>query len=115
MYTYIFIYMNTYICETLLIYIYTYKLMCISKSTYLGETLLIDMTEAQIFTDKKDLSFADKQIAGSFIGEMFSLISSDAKYSKDLLVVAKDVIDIKMNEYPEFPSILKEMISTYVE
>jgi hypothetical protein len=49
------------------------------------------------------------------IGEMFSLISSDTKYSKDLLVVAKNVIDVKMNEYPEFPLILKEMVSTYAE
>jgi hypothetical protein len=30
------------------------------------------MTEAQIFTDKKDLSFADKQIAGSFIGDIYA-------------------------------------------
>lgn len=46
---------------------------------------------------------------------MFSLITSDTTYSKDLLLAAKDVIDTKMIQYTDFPSALKEIIYTNLE
>ena len=98
--------------------LHSYDTIC-SAYTNAGETLLIDMTEAEIFSDRKLLSFEDKQIAGSFIGEMFSLIASDKDNSSDLMVEAKKTINKKMNQLhavgDDLPSSISDIIENYTD
>lgn len=77
------------------------------------------MTEAEIFSNRKELNFGDKQIAGSFIGEMFSLIASDKDYTDDLMMEAKATIKEKTNYLKSvgdaLPSSIMSIIDAYTE
>ena len=81
--------------------------------------MLIDMTEAEIFSDRKELNFDDKQIAGSFIGEMFSLINSDKTDSDILMQEARATIRQISGQLSaardELPSSLMNIIKAYTE
>lgn len=80
---------------------------------------MIDMTEAEIFNDRKELTFDDKQIAGSFIGEMFSLITSDKVDSDVLMEEARSTIREKNGQLSaardELPSSIMSIINAYTE
>ena len=80
---------------------------------------MIDMTEAEIFSDRKELNFEDKQIAGSFIGEMFSLITSDESHSNVLMEEAKKTISDKLSllssKGDELPASIVAIINAYTE
>jgi hypothetical protein len=77
------------------------------------------MTEAEIFSDRKKLSFEDKQIAGSFIGEMFSLLASDKENTEELMVEARNTIEEKTRQLhdigDDLPGCLTGIISAYTE
>lgn len=77
------------------------------------------MTEAEIFSDRKKLSFEDKQIAGSFIGEMFALLASDKEHAQELMVEAKHTIEEKtrklQDDGDDLPSSIIGIISAYTE
>lgn len=85
----------------------------------LGDSLLIDMTEAEIFSDRKKMNFEDQQIAGSFIGEMFSLIAADRVNYDDLMVEArrtvKEMTDVMRASGDEMPSSILSILATYTE
>lgn len=93
--------------------------MLIDSSVIAGETLLIDMTEAEIFSDRKKLSFEDKQIAGSFIGEMFSLLASDKENTEQLMVEARQTIEEKTQQLhakgDDLPVSIIAILSAYTE
>jgi hypothetical protein len=77
------------------------------------------MTEAEIFSNRKDLSYEDKQIAGSFIGEIFSLITSDRSHSDVLMVEAKTTIKDKINQLSRsgdaLPASIIAIINAYTD
>jgi hypothetical protein len=77
------------------------------------------MTEAEIFSDRKKLSFEDKQIAGSFIGEMFALLASDKENSAELMVEARHTIEEKTKQLhdngDDLPSSITGIISAYTD
>lgn len=77
------------------------------------------MTEAEIFSNRKKLNFEDQQIAGSFIGEMFSLIAADRGNSDGLMAEARRTVKDKM-EYmhtlgDDMPASILSILDTYVE
>ena len=77
------------------------------------------MTEAEIFSDRKKLNFEDQQIAGSFIGEMFSLITADRGNSDGLMVEARKTVKNKIDDMhargDDMPASILSILDTYTE